>query len=74
MPEQYADKRGPLITVMWPGYDRCDEEPLRGIFHSARDGTTEFEFVSTRVSSDESASRPGMLVNTLLWASCSKFF
>lgn len=55
MAEQYADKRGPLITVIWPGYDRCDEEPLRGIFHSACDGTPQFEFVSTRVASDESA-------------------
>jgi hypothetical protein len=55
MAEQYADKRGPLITVIWPGYDRCNEEPLRGIFHSACDGTPEFEFVSTRVASDESA-------------------
>ena len=55
MAEQYADKRVPLITVIWPGYDRCDEEPLRGIFHSACDGTPQFEFVSTRVASDESA-------------------
>ena len=54
MAEQYADKRVPLITVIWPGYDRCDEEPLRGIFHSACDGTPQFEFVSTRVASDES--------------------
>jgi hypothetical protein len=36
MAEQYADKRVLLVTVMWPGYDRCDEEPLRGIFHSGR--------------------------------------
>jgi hypothetical protein len=55
MSEQYADKRGPLITVIWPGYDRCDEEPLRGIFHSAHDGTAQFEYVSTRIASDESA-------------------
>ena len=55
MAEQYADKRGPIITVMWPGYARCDEEPLRGIFHSACDGTPQFEFVSTRVAADESA-------------------
>ncbi|MBZ5658839.1 MAG: hypothetical protein LAO08_00385 [Acidobacteriia bacterium] len=55
MAEQYADKRGPLITVIWPGYDRCDEEPLREIFHSAHDGTPEFEFASTKVASDESA-------------------
>src|SRR5271170_3449094 len=55
MAEQYADKRVPLITMIWPGYDRCDEEPLRGIFHSACDGTPQFEFVSTKVASDESA-------------------
>ncbi len=55
MAEQYADKRVPLITVIWPGYSRCDEEPLRGIFHSTCNGTPEFEFVSTRVAADESA-------------------
>ncbi len=55
MAKQYADKRAPLITVMWPGYDRCDDEPLRGIFHSACDGRAQFEFVSSRIASDESA-------------------
>lgn len=52
---QYGDKRVPLITVMWPGQERCDEEPLRGIFRSAHDGTPQFEFAGSTAASDETA-------------------
>lgn len=61
MAEHYSERRVPLITVVWPGDDNSDSEPLRGIYHSAYDGTAQFEYVSRYPAGGDESIFPAFL-------------